>query len=316
MKTSLPPLNALLAFDAAARELNLAGAADLLCVTKGAVSLQVKRLEQSLGVALFARSPRGLALTPAGEAYFQAVSGALGLIGQATAAARTAAAPQLAVSCTPGFAAQWLVPRLGAFEARHPQVDIRIKASNQVADFARDGIAFAVRHGRGRYPGLHAHKLFDDDLTVVSAPALLRRRRAKPARREVAAQVLLHDEHRGDWGLWLADAGLPAALARKGPVFTDSNGVIEAVRAGNGVALVPRALVRQDLAARRLVEWFGATAPSGLAYYLVYPEATLHGAGAPAFRDWLLEQAGQAPAAGRQAATPGAVIPGGCSPSG
>ncbi|MFM9437616.1 DNA-binding transcriptional LysR family regulator, partial [Janthinobacterium sp. CG_23.3] len=170
MKLPLPPLHSLRAFEAAARHLNLSAAADELHVTKGAVSLQLKRLEESVGVALFERGARRLALSAQGEAYFAAVQRALHGIAQATAQLRGGPAGlPLTISCTPGFAAQWLVPRLARFEAISPHVDVRIKASNRVSDLARERIDFAVRHGAGEYPELRVHKLFDDDLVVVAA---------------------------------------------------------------------------------------------------------------------------------------------------
>ncbi len=290
MKMQLPPLHSLRAFEAAARHLNLSAAADELHITKGAVSLQVKRLEESVGVALFDRGARRLALSAQGEAYFDAVQRALKGIEQATLQLRGGPAGlPLTISCTPGFAAQWLVPRLARFEAILPHVDVRIKASNLVSDFARDRIDFAVRHGVGQYPALCVHKLFDDELVVVATAALAQ---AAPRDDEqMASCVLLHDEHRGDWRLWLAEAGLSAALAERGPVFVESNAVLEAARAGAGLALVPLALVRADLAANRLAQVFPEAMKGRLGYYLVYPERSLARAEAAQLRDWMMHEA-------------------------
>ncbi|MDC8760893.1 transcriptional regulator GcvA [Janthinobacterium fluminis] len=292
MKLQLPPLHSLRAFEAAARHLNLSAAADELHVTKGAVSLQVKRLEDSVGTDLFERGGRRLALRPAGERYFEAVRRALRDIEQATVQLRHAPAGlPLTVSCTPGFAVQWLVPRLARFEAMAPHVDVRIKASNQLSDFARDRVDFAVRHGQGEYPDLCAHKIFDDELLVVAAAALMQGRRPPRSDAELGQFVLLHDEHRGDWRLWLEEAGFAAALAERGPLFTESNGAVEAVRAGMGLALLPLELVRADLAGNRLVQVFPESMKGRLGYYLVYPERAPLRAEAAQFRDWMTGEA-------------------------
>lgn len=284
-------MNSLRMFDAAARHLNLSAAADELHLTKGAVSQQIKLLEASMGATLFVRSAKGLLLTPTGEAYFQQLHGALRLIEQATLAARAPQRVALTISCTPGFAAQWLVPRLARFELRCPDADIRIKASNQVSDFARDNIDVAVRHGRGNYPGLVVHKLFDDDLVVVAAYSAI----AGPAPLATAGdwrrQVLLHDEQRDDWRLWLEQASLPPELANGGPVLTDSNALIEAVRAGRGLGLVPLALVQADLAANKLALCRSTVFKGQLAYYLVYPAWALERPQALQLHRWLLEEA-------------------------
>lgn len=293
MKLDLPPLHSLRAFEAAARHLNLGQAAGELHVTKGAVSLQIKRLEESLGVTLFDRSARRLALSAAGAAYFDAIHRALLLVQQATLALRAEAVRHpLTVSCTPGFAVQWLLPRLARFEALQPHIDVRIKASNQLSDFARDQVDFAVRHGHGRHPELRVHKLFDDDLVVVAAPAIAQRQAPPRTDEEWRQYVLLHDEHRGDWRLWLEAAGLCAAPAGHGPVFIDSNAVLDAARAGCGLALVPLALVRADLAAMKLVQYFPESLQGRLGYYLAYPEWTLARPEALHLRDWMLGEAG------------------------
>lgn len=285
----LPPLHSLRAFEAVARHLHLGDAATELHVTKGAVSLQIKRLEQSTGTALFERGARRLALTAAGETYFEAIHAALLAIERATVQldAQAARAP-LTVSCTPGFAAQWLLPRLGQFEAVAPQVDLRIKASNHVCDFARERIDFAVRHGAGAYPGLGTHKLFDDDLVVVAAPSLRRTCSGPATEAELANYTLLHDEHRGDWRLWLEAGGLPGALAQRGAVLSDSNAVIEAARLGRGLALAPLGMVRADLLDKKLALFFPDVVKGRLAYYLVYPAAAAQRPEAAQFREWIV----------------------------
>eukprot|EP01031_Cornospumella_fuschlensis_P047340 gene47340-57989_t len=170
--STLPSLSALRAFEAAARHLSVTLAARELCVTPGAVSLQVKELEAALGVQLFLRRPRSLALTAEGADYFATLRTAFRLMREATAEITARARPAvLTLTCTPGFALQWLVPRLGGFEARMPGIDVRISPSNRRMDFALDGIDLAVRHGFGRYEGLVAERLVDDELVPVCSPA-------------------------------------------------------------------------------------------------------------------------------------------------
>jgi LysR family transcriptional regulator, glycine cleavage system transcriptional activator len=233
----------------------------------------------------------GFSLTPAGEAYFGAVSGALNLIAQATLQARAPSLPIITLSCTPGFAQQWLLPRLARLEAV-AKLDLRIRATNAVCDFARDRVDFAVRHGRGPYPGLATHPLFDDDLVVVAAPGVRRPGRRKPEARDVEGHQLLHDEHRGDWRLWLEAAGLPPDLAQRGPVFENSNAAIEAAAAGGGLALAPLPLVQPMLERRQLVRWWSGSLKAKLAYRLVHPAWVLRRPEALVFRDWLLGEAG------------------------
>ena len=294
MQARLPPLNSVRAFEAVARHLNLSAAAEELHVTKGAVSLQLKRLEEDLGTALLERGTRGFSLTPAGEAYFGAVNGALRLIAQATLQARAPSLPIVTLSCTPGFVQQWLLPRLPRLEAV-AKLDLRIRATNAVCDFARDQVDFAVRHGRGPYPGLVTHSLFDDDLVVVAAPGARRPGWRKPDARDLEGHQLLHDEHRGDWRLWLEAAGLPASLAQRGPVFENANAAIEAAAAGRGLALVPLPLVHPMIERGQLVRWWPGSLRTKLAYRLVHPEWVLRRKEALVFRDWLLGEAGAQP---------------------
>jgi LysR family transcriptional regulator, glycine cleavage system transcriptional activator len=293
MNLRLPPLHSLQAFEAAARHLNLSAAAEEMHVTKGAISLQVKKLEEAIGLQLFDRAGRKLKLTSTGETYFRSVNAALQIIRDATENVVASKRPSITVSCTPGFAVQWLVPRLSRLEAVSPDLDIRIRATNAMCDFMRDGIDFAVRHGRGSCDGLTAQKLFNDDLIVVAAPQLRRVSRHSLTVADLKGQILLHDEHRGDWQLWLEAAGLSASAAERGPVFEGSNAVIEAALAGRGLALVPLQLVKIELAEKRLMRWWAGTLKSPLAYYLVYPEWVLYKPRAAAFRDWLIKEVGR-----------------------
>ena len=292
MSGRLPSLSGLRAFEAAARHLSVTLAAGELSVTPGAVSLQIRELEQSLGVQLFLRRPRQLALTDEGEGYFKAMRSAFRMMREATdeLLLRARSPATLSISCTPTFAAQWLVPRLPNFEERVPGADIRIGASNRLVDFARDGVDIAIRHGFGRYEGLVSERLLDDDLVPVIAPAL-REKVSLETPDDVANHVLIHDVHRQDWRLWLEAMGVSDIDTQRGPVFTDSNGAIEAAKAGDGVALVRLSLVAREIQERRLVAPFPRGVSTGLAYYIIYPPGALDRPAVAALRQWLTEEA-------------------------
>ncbi|WP_139110175.1 MULTISPECIES: transcriptional regulator GcvA [unclassified Ensifer] len=291
MMTSLPSLAALRAFEAAARHLSVTLAARELSVTPGAVSLQVRELEQTLGVTLFERRPRQLVLTEEGSSYFSTLRRAFRMMREATEelTARNRV-PVLTVSCTPTFAAQWLVPRLCDFEQRLTGIDIRISASNRLADFVSDGVDIAIRHGFGRYEGLASERLIDDDLVPVVNAALARKHPlSTPA--DLSAHVLLHDVQRLDWQLWLEAVGAEGVETTRGPVFVNSNGAIEAAKAGDGVALVRLSLVSRELAEGVLIAPFPVGIATDLAYHLVYPPSALDRPAVAAFRAWIVEQA-------------------------
>lgn len=291
MSTQLPSLASLRAFEATARHLSVTNAARELNVTPGAVSLQVRELEQTLGVTLFERRPRQLVLTEDGASYFATLRRAFRLMREATEEllARKRA-PMLTVSCTPTFAAQWLVPRIGLFEQVMPGVDVRISTSNRLTDFRSDGVDVAIRHGLGRYEGLASERLIDDDPVPVIHPAL-RQKQPLDTPGDLAHHSLLHDVHRQDWRLWLDAAGAEGVDAARGPVFLNSNGAIDAAKAGDGVALVRLSLVAREVADGVLVAPFPEGVMTGLAYHLVYPPAALDRPSVVAFRAWILEQA-------------------------
>ena len=291
MSRRLPPLNALRAFEAAARHLSFTRAAAELHVTQTAISHQIKALEERLGVRLFRRLPRGLLLTEAAQRLLPPVRDAFDQIAAATERlAVSGSGATLTVSVLPSFAAKWLVPRLGRFRAAHPDLDLRISSSSELVDFARDDVDVGIRMGSGVYPGLRVERLFGEALVPVCSPVL--REGPHPLRRpeDLARHVLLHDEDYAGWELWLRLAGVPGVPARRGPVFTDSGVVVQAAAEGQGVALARRVLAAGDLAAGRLIQPFDVSIPHDLAYYLVCPEATAEQPKIAAFRDWLLAE--------------------------
>jgi LysR family transcriptional regulator, glycine cleavage system transcriptional activator len=293
----LPPLNALRAFEAAARHLNFSRAADELSVTPGAVSQQIQNLEDYVGVALFKRTPKGLLLTDPAQIALPALREAFDRLADA-ASMLTAAVDgrRLTVSVAPSFAAKWLVPRLGLFEALHPQVDVWVSAGMELADFNSGEIDLAIRYGGGRYPGLEVVRLMQETVVPVASPELLERQPLK-ALADLADQVLLHDgspdadESCPDWTMWLAARGVKGVDGSRGPRFNQSSLVIEAAVGGRGVALAKRALAQADLDAGRLVSPFQIATAVDFAYYAVYPKAKGRLPQVKAFVSWLVAEA-------------------------
>lgn len=293
----LPPLNALRAFEAAARHLNFSRAADELAVTPGAVSQQIQNLEDYVGAALFKRTPKGLLLTDAAQTALPALREAFDRLAEA-ASLLTAAVDgrRLTVSVAPSFAAKWLVPRLGLFEAAHPQVDVWLSADMEVVDFALGEIDLAIRYGAGRYPGLEVVKLMSETVIPVASPELLE---ASPIHTpaDLANQILLHDgspdadDSCPDWSMWLAARGIRGVDGTRGPRFNQSSLVIEAAAAGRGVALAKRALAQADLDAGRLVVPLQDATAVDFAYFVVHPKAKGRLPQVKAFVSWITAQA-------------------------
>ena len=293
----LPPLNALRAFEAAARHLNFSRAADELSVTPGAVSQQIQNLEDYVGAALFKRTPKGLLLTDAAQTALPALREAFDRLAEA-ASLLTAAVDgrRLTLTAPPSFAAKWLVPRLGAFEQAHPQVDVWLSAAIELIDLAAGEVDVAIRYGAGRYPGLEVHRLFAETVIPVASPDHLA---AQPLLTpgDLANHVLLHDgspdldDSCPDWTMWLAARGLKGVDSMRGPRFNQSSLVIEAAVNGRGVALAKRTLAAADLEAGRLVAPLQIATAVDFAYYLVHPKAKGRLPQVKAFISWIAAQA-------------------------
>ena len=293
----LPPLNALRAFEAAARHLNFSRAADELSVTPGAVSQQIQNLEDYIGAALFKRTPKGLLLTDAAQIALPALREAFDRLAEA-ASMLTAAVDgrRLTVSVAPSFAAKWLVPRLGKFETIHPQVDVWVSAGMELVDFANGEVDVAIRYGAGRYPGLEATRLMQETLIAVASPELIAHQALNDPG-DLAHHVLLHDGSPDadpscpDWTMWLAARGIKSVDGQRGPRFNQSSLVIEAAVGGRGVALAKRTLAQADLDAGRLVTPFNFSDAVDFAYYVVYPKAKGRLPQVKAFVAWLTAEA-------------------------
>ena len=300
MSRRLPPLNALRAFEAAARHLSFTRAAEELHVTQAAVSHQIKGLEEWLGMPLFRRLNRALMLTEAGQTYLPAVRDALDTLAQATDRLfRRDSAGALTISTMPSFAAKWLVMRLGRFQARHPELEVRLHATPQLADFAQQDVDVAIRFGSGRWPGLRSERLMTEDIFPVCSPALLRGGLPLARPEDLRRHTLLHDDYMITWAIWAEAAGLTGIDLHRGPRFNDSALILQAAMEGAGVALARGVLVADDVAAGRLVRLFDIHLPGDYAYYVAAPPPYFSRPKVRAFRDWLFEEAalsGQVPA--------------------
>lgn len=301
----LPPLNALRAFEAAARHLNFSRAADELSVTPGAVSQQIQNLEDYVGAPLFKRTPKGLLLTDAAQTALPALREAFDRLAEA-ASLLTAAVDgrRLTLTAAPSFAAKWLVPRLGKFEEAFPQVDVWLSAGLEVVDLAAGEVDVAIRYGGGRYPGLEVRRLMSETVIPVISPEL-QATNPLDEPRDLAGHILLHDgspdpdDSCPDWAMWLAARGVRGVDGARGPRFNQSSLVIEAAVNGRGVALAKQALAQDDLEAGRLVAPLQIATAVDFAYYLVHPKAKGRLPQVKAFVNWIVREAEEHEAAMR-----------------
>jgi LysR family glycine cleavage system transcriptional activator len=301
------PLNALRAFEAAARHLSFKKAAVELHVTAGAVSHQVKQLEEFLGVQLFRRLTRALELTAEAHAMLPGLrEGFASLAAAVDSVRQREASTSFTVMTPPGFAKRWLVPRLAGFTQAHPLLEIHVSSRNEMIDGREPDLALAVgdprddaplvqvRFGTGHYSGLQVEPVFSATYVAVCSPRLTQGRKALRTPADLANHTLLHDDTEVEEGarpLWqdfLAMAGVDGVEAERGPHFSDASLAIDAAIEGLGVALAMKPLVSADIASGRLVIPFPVEAPTRYAYYLVMPANAVENAGVASFREWLL----------------------------
>jgi LysR family transcriptional regulator of beta-lactamase len=282
------PLNALRAFEAAARHESFTRAGLELHVTQAAVSHQVKSLEGILGVLLFRRLPRGLALTEEGEALHPILTEALRRIANTLdrfEGGRMREVLTLGVVGT--FAIGWLVSRLREFSAAYPFVDLRLMTNNILVDLAGEGLDYAIRFGDGAWHGTEAARLFNAPLSPLCAPAVARRL-SQPA--DLARETLLRSYRADEWTRWFAAAGLPSRVIR-GFVFDSSLAMAEAAVQAAGVALLPVCMFERDVQQERLIQPFPIDVTLG-AYWLTRLKSRAETRAMQAFRDWLLAASG------------------------
>ncbi len=296
MSRSLPPLNALRAFESAGRHLSFTKAATELNVTPGAISHQVKALETLLKVTLFYRLTRALRLTDAGQAALASLSQGFDQLAQGVEQIKAhCESGMLTISVSPSFGAMWLMPRLEQFRNRHPDIEIRIDGTDRLVDLARDNADVAVRYGPGGYNGVRVDYLFNQVNTPVCSPALLTGNDPLYQPGDLRHHSLLHVDWKdaeASWRMWLLAAGLPDIDPTLGPRFTMETMAVQAALDGHGVALIGDVLVADDLASGRLVRPFdeSLSTPLSFSYYLLSPKDRAEQPKVEAFRDWLLEE--------------------------
>jgi LysR family glycine cleavage system transcriptional activator len=290
MKRTLPPLNGLRAFEAAARHMSFTDAAHELNVTQAAISHQVRGLEQRLGLKLFVRRNRSLLLSEAGQAYLPSVRAAFDQLNEATEKLlQKDRGGSLTVTTTTSFAVKWLVPRLGGFQRSHPEIDVRVSTGTSLVDFSREDVDIGIRYGRGHWGTLMAERLVTEDVMPVCAPSLVKGPNGlrKPA--DLKRFTLLHiGSFTDDWQVWLTAAGIKGIDATRGVSFDFPLAAYQAAMDGLGVALGRQPLVDPDLKAGRLVVPFEFKRSSDFAYYLVYPPEAIRRRKIKAFRDWVV----------------------------
>ncbi|MGL5998226.1 MAG: LysR substrate-binding domain-containing protein [Pseudomonas proteolytica] len=292
MATSLPYL-ALRTFVEVGQRGSIKAAAQALSVTSGAVSQQIRLLEDRVGMTLFTRERSGLRLTEAGASVHPALLQAFEQIQETLLSLEHAKSWQtLTVSTVATFAASWLVPRLGRFNQRYPHIEVRVEATSAIADMRRDRVDVALRHGLGVYPNLHVTHLMAPVLVPVASPALVPANVVLTQPQDCLEYPLLHDADRADWPLWLSAHGVGSdPRAERGSALEDDFLLIRAAEAGQGLALVPVEYAKEEIAAGRLVQVLDKPWPARFAYYVVTRPDAMQRDEVKAFVEWVIEEA-------------------------
>jgi LysR family glycine cleavage system transcriptional activator len=286
MARRLPPLSSLRPFEAAARLESFTRAAEELHITHGAVSHQVRALEEHLGAPLFARHGKRVALTAAGRTFAERVRGALDEIAMAADAVRPARRDnRLTVNVLPSFASRWLMPRLIRFMEAHPKIELNVTASVALADFVREDIDVAIRFGRGPWTALVCEKFLEDEYFPVASPKMNRGKLPKTPKDLLGVRLMLED--RDYWQRWFEIAGVPLEQPLEGPLFNDSTYSLQAAARGEGVALARRSIIGEDLERGTLKRLFNIAVPCRESYWFVSPKETANSARVRAFREWV-----------------------------
>jgi LysR family transcriptional regulator, glycine cleavage system transcriptional activator len=289
MAGRLPPMQALRAFDAAARMRSVTRAAESLHLTHGAISHQIRALERDIGARLFEPAGRGIRLTDEGERFASRVRSALAELEGAVRELSDRHNPRkLRVSVAPSFAARWLLPRIGRFVAAHPDIDLDVRATMTLVDFQRDDDDVAVRFGAGAWPGAVAELLFEEFYTPVCSPSLKGGRLPKTPQ-DLAGYTLLSSSNEY-WKPWFDAAGLDWPEPVRGLVFSDASHMLQAGADGQGVALTRLSLLGNDVRNGVLVRPFAIVVPAAFRTYLVYPPRVAHSPKLVSFRDWLRDE--------------------------
>lgn len=285
----LPNLAALRAFEAASRHENFSRAADEVHLTHGAISHQVRALEEELGVELFVRNGKRIRITPDGEHFASAIRRSLQELADAADLLRDRnKQKRLGITSLPSFAARWLSPRLGRFIEHHPDLEVSLQSSSSLVDFTREQVDIAIRFGLGHYPGLVSELLMGDEYYPVISPTYQADKVPQTPAELVGAHLLRCDEE--PWLPWFRAAGLDADEPSGGLIFQDSSMLARAAVDGQGIALARHAIVESDIQSGLLRRLFDISIPCPVSYYLVYPASSMDKPQVRAFREWLLEE--------------------------
>ncbi|ANN77397.1 LysR substrate-binding domain-containing protein [Bordetella flabilis] len=290
MRRFCPSLTDLQAFEVAARHGSFTRAAQELSVTQGAVSKQVKQLEQFVGVELFLRLRQGLVLTEAGRAYLSKVQSGLGQLEAATLEliSHQGRGGMLRLTSMPTFGARWLIPRLTSFMRMRPDIHIEFMPHRQGYDFSTPELDAAVRFGQGVWPGSGADYIVGRDVVPVGSPRIFTRPCTRPE--DLLAHPLMHHTSALEgWHDWFTQAGCDTRRARDGARFDQYGLLSQAAAAGFGIALIPRCLIEDELRDGKLAAAIDISLPARQGYYLCYPEQKASLPTLQAFRHWLLE---------------------------
>lgn len=281
----LPSIQTLRAFEAAGRLRSYSRAAEELGLTHGAISHRIRELEARMGERLFEREGNSMRPTPAGQELLASVRNGLRLLERAFEPRRASPARPLVASVLPVLASCWLVPRLTGFRARHPDIEVELRVTTELARFGRDGVDVALRYGPGGWPGVQSRRLGDEIVFPVCSPDYARRLSIE--RPEDLARCLLLRTPWQPWSPWFQAAGLAWDEPSDGPLYPDSSLLLRAAMAGEGVALSRRLLMADDLAAGRLCRLFDIAIDDPNAYFLVWPTSSVRTAEITQLGDWL-----------------------------
>ncbi len=293
----LPPLKSLQAFEAAGRHLSFSAAADELNVTPGAISQQIRQLEETLDMRLFRRLNRAIELTEAGRLFLPSISRGFNQFNDAvTMLQQYRSGGPLTITAPASLVSNWLIPRLGRFKAASPDIDVRIDTSNRLVDFAHEDIDVGIRFGDGEYPDLDSVHLFSYELIPVCTPQLMQAGAGLREISDLARYTLLHSDYRDldaafpNWTMWLKVVGAEDIDADRGIYFSQADQLFQAVVDGQGVGLLANVMAEPEIAAGRLVQPFATSLPVRMSYHVVTSPGKANLPKVRAFRDWVLAE--------------------------
>ena len=299
MKYRLPPLNALRAFEAAARHMSFRKAAEELCVTPAAISHQIRTIEEYLGIEMFVRSNRSIELTEHGKRCLHDVSLGFEHLMRALAWVNPPQqdSKRLVITAGPAFTTKWLVPRLSKFTELYPDIKTRVSASLALCDFVKEGVDVAIRFGHIDAAGLHVEQLIEESVAPMCSPGLRNALGKLVTLNDLEGSQLIHDESLRmvdptglGWSEWLKHAGMTNIDATRGVCFNHANHAIQAAVEGAGIVLGRRVLAEPDVQAGRLTIPFGPEIQTGLYFYFVCTREKIRTSTVKIFRDWLFAE--------------------------